>query len=57
MQREGTALWDSSKYEKNGNELQVEPSRMCTFLTYSWTVKENSPFLLEARNDSSAGVW
>lgn len=50
-------LWDSSEYEKNGNGLQVEPSSVCPFLACCRTVKENSPFLFETENSSSAGVW
>lgn len=49
-------LRDSRSCEKNGNELEVEPSSVCTFLAYSRMTKENRPFPFGAKTDTSAGV-
>ncbi|XP_028941935.1 PR domain zinc finger protein 5, partial [Antrostomus carolinensis] len=48
-------LRDSPSCEKNGNGLEVEPSRMYNFLAYRRMTKKNCPFPLEAKNDTSAG--
>lgn len=49
-------LRDFPSYGKNGNEPEVEPSGMCTFLAYSKMTKENCPFPFEAKNNTSAGL-
>lgn len=48
---------DSPSCKKSVNELEVELTVLCMFLSDSGFPKENCPFPLEAKIETSAGAW